>query len=94
MLFDPLHIHVGEKFCKGQKRVRAVTLADYKKKEKQTKISSSKVTLISDSDDDFESPPKLPQTSDINPASPSSSYSPIHQPEDQSVHGPCSAQFA
>ena len=63
-------------------------------KEKQTKISSRKVTLISDSDDDFESPPKLPRTSDMNPASPSPSYSPIHQPEDQSVHRPCSARFA
>ena len=63
-------------------------------KEKQTKISSRRVTVISDSDDDFESPAKLLRTSDINPASPSPSYSPIHQPEDQSVHGPCSARFA
>ena len=63
-------------------------------KEKQTKISSRKVTVISDSDDDFQSPPKLPRTSDINPASPSPSYSPIPQPEDQSVHRPYSARFA
>ena len=62
-------------------------------KEKQTKISSWKVTVISDSDDDFESPPKLLRTSDsgINSASPSPSYSPIQQPEDRSVHRPCSA---
>ena len=84
---------------KGQKRVRAVTLADYKKysKEKQAKISSRRVTVISDSDDDFESPPKLLRTSDINAASPSPSYSPIHQPEalqNQSVHAPCSVRFA
>jgi len=74
-----LNIHVGAKFWKGQKRVRAVTLADYKKysKERQAKISSRRVTVISDSDDDFESPPKLLQTSDINTASPSPSYSPI-----------------
>ena len=53
--------------------------------------------FISDSDDDFESPSKLFWTSDIKQASTSSSYNPIQQPEvlqDQSLHGPCSAQLA
>ena len=83
------------KFLKGQKRVRAVTLADYKKYMKEKKVRSLAGKL--DSDADFESPSKLFQTSDINQASPSPSYSPIQQPEvlqDQSLHGPCSARFA
>ena len=66
-------------------------------KEKQANISSRKVTVISDSDDGFESFQKLPWTSYINPAFPSPSYSLIHQPEalqDQSVRGSCSAQYA
>ena len=50
--------------------------------------------VISDSDDDFESPSKLFRTSDIKQASPSPSYNPIQPPEVQSVHGPCSARFA
>ena len=53
--------------------------------------------FISDSDDDFESPSKLFRTSDIKQASTSPSYNPIQQPktlQDQSLHGPCSAQFA
>ena len=65
-------------------------------KEKQANISSRKVTVISDSDDGFESSQKLPWTSYNNPAFPSP-LSLIHQPEalqDQSVRGSCSAQYA
>jgi len=75
-----------------------VTRADYKKylKEKQAKNSSRKVTVILDSDDDFESPPKLLRTSNVNQPSPSSSSSPMHQSEveDLSVHITCTTRFS
>lgn len=71
--------------------------ADYKKylKEKQAKNSSRKVTVTSDSDDDFESP-KLLRTSNVNQPSPPSSSSPVHQSEveDLSVHITCTTQFS
>ena len=72
--------------------------ADYKTylKEKQVKNSSRKVTIISDSDDDFETPPKLLRTSNVNQPSPSSSSSPMHQSEveDLSVHITCTTRFS